>query len=72
MSSFIPPIFTSFHFVIEINSTLDAPLAYLSFLHILILQLFKCIFNIAHSLPKKVMLSSTTFIVLIKLIISLT
>jgi hypothetical protein len=35
MGSFIPPILTFTHFIMEVYSTLNAPLAYLSFLHIL-------------------------------------
>lgn len=35
MGSYIPPILTFTHFIMEVYSTLNAPLAYLSFLHIL-------------------------------------
>lgn len=35
MGGFIPPILTFAHFIREVYSTLDAPLAYLSFLHFL-------------------------------------
>ena len=46
MGGFIPPILTFAHFIMEVYSTLNAPLAYLSFLHILILLLFKCIIHL--------------------------